>query len=82
MPRNRKVNLPLFFAWRYLFAKKTHNAINIITLVSAAGVAVGAMALVVVLSVFNGLEKLVLSLFNSFHPDIEITMRRARHFRC
>ncbi len=80
MPRNRKLNLPLFIAWRYLFAKKTHNAINIITLVSVTGVAVGAMALVVVLSVFNGFEKLILSLFNSFHPDFEITLIEGKTF--
>ncbi len=74
------MRLPLYIAWRYLFAKKTHNAINIITLVSVVGVAVGSMALVVVLSVFNGFEKLILSLFDAFHPDMEITVAEGKTF--
>jgi lipoprotein-releasing system permease protein len=63
-----------------LFAKKSHNAINIITLVSVIGVAVGTMALVVVLSVFNGFEKLILSLFNAFNPDMEIRLKEGKVF--
>ncbi len=74
------MKFPLYIAWRYLLAKKSHNAINIITLVSVVGVAVGAMALVVVLSVFNGFEKLILSLFNAFHPDMEITLDVGKTF--
>ncbi len=74
------MRLPLFIAWRYLLAKKTHNAINIITLISVIGVAVGSIALVVVLSVFNGFEKLILSLFNAFHPDMEITLAEGKTF--
>ena len=61
-------------------AKKSHNAINIITLVSLIGVMVGTMALIVVLSVFNGFEKLILSLFNAFNPDMEITLREGKRF--
>jgi len=72
--------LILFIAKRYLLAKKSHNAINIITLVSIAGVAVGTMALVIVLSVFNGFEKLILGLFNAFNPDIEITLKHGKTF--
>ncbi len=63
---------PLRIAFRYLFSKKSTNAINIISWVSMAGMAVGAFALIVVLSVFNGFEGLVLSLYNSFYPDIEV----------
>ncbi|MDX9940582.1 MAG: ABC transporter permease [Bacteroidales bacterium] len=63
-----------------MFAKKSHNAINIITLVSVIGVAVGTMALVVVLSVFNGFEKLILSLFNAFNPDMEIRLKEGKVF--
>lgn len=74
------MRFPLYIAWRYLFAKKTHNAINIITLVSVIGVAVGTMALVIVLSVFNGFERLILSLFNAFHPDMEITLAEGKTF--
>ena len=74
------MKFPFFIARRYLFAKKSHNAINIITLVSVIGVAVGTMALVVVLSVFNGFEKLILSLFNAFNPDVEIRLKEGKVF--
>jgi lipoprotein-releasing system permease protein len=68
------------FALRYIFSKKSTNAINVITWVSMSGMAVGAFALIVVLSVFNGFEGLVLSLYNSFYPDIEITATRGKTF--
>jgi lipoprotein-releasing system permease protein len=71
---------PLYIARRYLFAKKSHHAINIITLVSVIGVMVGTMALVVVLSVFNGFEKLILSQFNAFNPDMEVSLREGKTF--
>ncbi len=61
------------FALRYIFSKKSTNAINVITRISMLGMMVGAFALIVVLSVFNGFEGLVLSLYNSFYPDIEVT---------
>lgn len=67
-------------ALRYLFSKKSTNAINIISWVSMLGMAVGAMALIVVLSVFNGFEGLVLSLYNSFYPDIEIIATKGKTF--
>ncbi len=70
----------LFIAWRYLFAKKSHHAINIITMVSILGIAVGTMALVVVLSVFNGFETLIRSFFTSFHPELEITLTEGKTF--
>lgn len=66
------MNLPLFIAKRYLFSKKSFNAINIISLVSVCGVTVVTAALVVILSVFNGLEEVVVSLYNAFEPDIRI----------
>lgn len=59
-------------ALRYIFSKKSTNAINIISRVSMLGMGVGAFALIVVLSVFNGFEGLVLSLYNSFYPDLEV----------
>ncbi len=59
-------------ALRYIFSKKSTNAINVITWVSMVGMGVGAFALIVVLSVFNGFEGLVLSLYNSFYPDLEV----------
>jgi lipoprotein-releasing system permease protein len=67
------VKLSLYIAKRYLFAKKSRNAINIISTVSVAGVAVGTMALIIILSVFNGLETMVSHIFNTFDPDIKIT---------
>lgn len=63
-----------------MFAKKSRNAINVISAVSVAGVAVGTMALIVVLSVFNGLEKLVTSIFNTFDPDLKITAVEGKTF--
>jgi lipoprotein-releasing system permease protein len=67
------MNFPLKIAKRYLFAKKSTNAINIITGISVFGVTIGTAALVIVLSVFNGFEDLLTSLFNNFNPDIKVT---------
>ncbi|MCW5907952.1 MAG: ABC transporter permease [Chitinophagales bacterium] len=72
--------LALRIAFRYLFSKKSTNAINVISWVSMLGMAVGALALIVVLSVFNGFEGLVLSLYNSFYPDIEVRAAQGKTF--
>jgi lipoprotein-releasing system permease protein len=74
------VRLSLYIAKRYLFAKKSRNAINVISAVSVTGVAVGTMALIIVLSVFNGLEKLVTSIFNTFDPDLKISAAEGKTF--
>jgi lipoprotein-releasing system permease protein len=74
------VKLSIYIAKRYLFAKKSRNAINVISSVSVAGVAVGTMALIIVLSVFNGLETLVRSIFNTFDPDLKITPAEGKTF--
>jgi len=74
------VKLPLYIALRYLFAKKSRNAINVISSISVAGVTVGTMALIIVLSVFNGLETLVRSIFNTFDPDLKITPAEGKTF--
>jgi lipoprotein-releasing system permease protein len=74
------VKLSLYIAKRYLFAKKSRNAINIISAVSVAGVAVGTMALIIILSVFNGLETMVSAIFNTFDPDIKITAAEGKTF--
>lgn len=74
------MRFPLYIARRYLFAKKSQNAINIISGISMLGVAVGTMALVVVLSVFNGFDEVVKSLFNSFDPDIKIVLNEGKTF--
>ena len=75
------MNLPFYIALRYLVSKKTHNIINLISGISVAGVMVGTMALVIVLSVFNGFEKAVISMFNVFDPDLRITVREGKTFR-
>ncbi|MDR0940595.1 MAG: FtsX-like permease family protein [Bacteroidales bacterium] len=74
------MNVPFFLARRYLFSKKSKNAINYISGVSVVLVAVVSMSLVVAMSVFNGLSDLVTSLFNSFDPHIQITHHSGRVF--
>lgn len=74
------MKLPVYIAKRYLFAKKSRNAINVISAVSVAGVAVGTMALIIILSVFNGLEKMVSTIFNTFDPDIKISAAEGKTF--
>ena len=74
------MNFPFFIAKRYFIAKKSQNVINIITKIAITGVAIGTMALIVVLSAFNGIEDLVLSLFNSFDPQIRITVKEGKTF--
>ena len=66
------MRLPLFIANRYLLAKKSHNLINIITWISIVGISVGAFALIVVLSAFNGLEQVISTMSNRLTPDIQI----------
>jgi ABC-type lipoprotein release transport system permease subunit len=75
-----KKPLSLFIAWRYLFARKSHNVIHIISMISVAGLAVGAMALVVVLSVYNGFDGLVESLYHTFDADLRITPSEGKTF--
>jgi lipoprotein-releasing system permease protein len=67
------LNLPVHIARRYLFSKKSHNAINIVSGISVAGVAVVTAAMVIVLSVFNGFEGLVISLYNVFEAPIVVS---------
>lgn len=67
-------------AWRYLFARKSTNAINIITFVAAFGVAIGAAALIIALSVFNGFEDIFVGMFNNLNPDVRITAARGKTF--
>lgn len=74
------MKISVYIAKRYLLAKKSRNAINIISAVSVAGVAVGTMALIIILSVFNGLETMVRSIFNTFDPDIKISAAEGKTF--
>jgi lipoprotein-releasing system permease protein len=67
------VRLPFFIARRYLFSKKSHNAINVISGVSVCGVAFATLAMVCTLSVFNGFQDLVQTMFTAFDPELKIT---------
>ncbi|MFC2137597.1 FtsX-like permease family protein [Bacteroidota bacterium] len=74
------MNFSLYIARRYLISKKSKNAINIISIFSVIGVAVGAMALIVVLSVFNGFDGLIKSMYNSFNPDLRVSIIEGKSF--
>jgi len=67
-------------ARRYLFAKKSTRAINIISAISVFGLSIGAAALILILSVFNGLEDLIGKLSGTFNPDIKITAALGKNF--
>ena len=71
------MRLSRFIAWRYLFAKKSHNVINIISIISAAGIAVGCAALVVILSIYNGFDSIVRDLNDSHTADVMISPARS-----
>ena len=74
------MNLPLLISRRYLFAKRSTNAINIITGISVLGMAIGTAALILVLSVFNGFEDLLSDLFGHFNPELKITASKGKTF--
>ena len=72
--------LPFFIARRYLFAKKSHNVINIISAISVAGMAIGTAALVIILSVYNGFDSIVKTSLSDMDPDIMVTPSRGKTF--
>ena len=74
------MNTTFFIARRYLFAKKSHNVINIISIISAAGIAVGCAALVIILSIYNGFDDLLKGMFESYTPDVVISPRQGKVF--
>ena len=74
------MNLPLFIAGRYLFAKKSHNVINIISAISAVGMAIGTAALVIILSVYNGFDELVKSTLSNVEPEILVSPVKGKVF--
>lgn len=74
------MNLPFYIARRYLFSKKKHNAINIISGISVCGVALATLALVCTLSVFNGFQDMVAGFFTAFDPELKITVREGKVF--
>lgn len=74
------MNFPFYIARRYLFSKKSHNAINVISAISVCGVALATLALVCTLSVFNGFQDLVTTFFTAFDPQLKITAVRGKVF--
>ena len=74
------MNVALYIARRYLFSSKSKNAVNSITAISVLGVAVGTLALIVVLSVFNGFETLIKSMYQEVNPDFEVTSVVSKSF--
>lgn len=74
------MNLPFFVARRYLFSKKSHNAVNVISAISVIGIAVATMSMVCVLSGFNGFGVIIENAFSSFDPDLKITAKKGKVF--
>ena len=74
------MKLPLFIAKRYLFNRKRGSVVGIISWISLAGIAVSTMALVIVLSVYNGIGKLTQTLFNVFDPELVIQPAKGKTF--
>ena len=74
------MRLAPFIAKRYLFAKKSHNVINIISAISAIGMAIGTAALIIILSVYNGFDALIRSMMSNVEPDLMITPATGKTF--
>lgn len=74
------MNFPFYIAKRYLFSKKSHNAINVISAISVCGVTLATLALVCTLSVFNGFQDLVATFFTAFDPQLKITAVKGKVF--
>lgn len=74
------MKLAFYIARRYLISKKSVNVINLISAISVIGVAVGTMALIVVLSAFNGIDSFIANMLSSFDPDLKITIREGKSF--
>lgn len=74
------MNLSLYIARRYLFSRKKHNAINVISAVSMCGITLATLAMVCTLSVFNGFSDMVAGLFTAFDPELKITAREGKVF--
>lgn len=66
-------------AARYLFGKKSTNAINIITWISIIGMSIGTAALILILSVFNGFESLLTGMLSNFNPDVKVTLAEGKY---
>jgi len=72
--------LNIEIAKRYLFGKKSTNAINYITWISVLGIAIGTAALILILSVFNGFQSFISGMYNAFNPDLKITPYEGKYF--
>ena len=74
------MNVPFYIARKYFFSSKKINYVHILSLVSQFGIAIGTIALVLVMSVFNGFENLVLDMYNVFDPHIRVTSNDGKNF--
>lgn len=74
------MNISTFIAKRYFFARKPNNFIQILSIVSIVGVAIGTMALIIVLSVFNGLEDILKGVYSTFDPDLKVETKLGKTF--
>lgn len=74
------MNTAFYIAVRYLFARKSHNVINVISAISAAGMAIGTAALILILSVYNGFDRIIESNLSDLDPDILVTAADGRRF--
>ena len=74
------MKLSRFIAWRYLFASKSHNVINVISIISAVGIAIGSAALVIILSIYNGFDAIVRDLNDSYTADALVTPAAGKVF--
>ena len=75
-----KISYTLLIAWRYIQGKKTFQAINVITAISTVGIAIGAAALMLILSVFNGFEDLLKGLYNAIYTDLKVYPTEGKFF--
>lgn len=74
------MNLPLFIAKRYLIAKKSHNVINLISAISAIGMAIGTAALIIIMSIYNGFDSLIKSMMGNVEADLVIEPAKGKAF--
>ena len=74
------MSLPLLFARRYLFSRSSHSVINIISGICVAGMAIGTAALIIILSVFNGFNRLVSDSLSEVAPDILVSPTKGKVF--
>ena len=74
------MHLPFYIARRYLVAKKSHNVINIISAISAAGMAIGTAALVIIMSIYNGFDSLIKTMMSKVEADLVIVPAHGKTF--